>query len=321
MRHELGHLVHHATHDRKMWRSCSAYNLNGGEGHTVRSCEHGYSAMIEGMATFFAVRSMVFHTNHTKSAFYCSCPIRNSANVADQDQCSSLALNMLPNVDPDRQVECTTAITGAGVVGIGDNFATTKDHCIQLNSLSAPNGSGCACPDTNGDGFCDNTPFPQLCFDKDIDGRCDQKPTALTPCVDADSNGFCDGWEQLGFRNEINFSRFMWDVIDDDNENGQDNTNESASSIVGILEDMPCYLPGGFDVNGDCNEPNRADPDDVDPDLQCNASLDFNYPAPKPPPATMKGSRDSYNAYDIGLIVPGSQSTERAINCVEWARD
>jgi hypothetical protein len=131
-------------------------------------------------------------------------------------------------------------------------------------------------------------------------------------CVDANGDGNCDSYGEFGWRNEIQVSRFLWDIIDANNENGNDDTDESMVSLADLFEAVTCEKssPADFGLDGTCNEPNRWNSADCDP-------LDDTGFGVTP----MQGTRDSYNAYDIGDLVPGNQTTERQVNCVDDAGD
>lgn len=173
--------------------------------------------------------------------------------------------------DPDRRLRCTTASV-APFAGIGDAFSTLNAHCVRLQADEPPPApiTGCNCGET-------------------------------------DELGICTGnfYRSNGWRNEIQVARFLWDIIDSNNEGGQDNANYSMGGpggLAAILEGMRCG-PRGFGTDGNCNEPNDQ--------FVCNAS-DGTIP-----PLPMRGSRDSYNVYDIAQLLPTNETAERRLNCVQ----
>lgn len=95
----------------------------------------------------------------------------------------------------------------------------------------------------------------------------------------------------FGFRIETQVARFLWDIIDSNNESGLDDTDMTAGTFVQALAGMSCSGSG----DGSCNEPNVS---------SCTAA-----------------SRDKYNAKDIDDLLPGDQSQEMALNCVAAAPD
>ena len=62
--------------------------------------------------------------------------------------------------------------------------------------------------------------------------------------------------------------------------------------------------------DGECNEPNRYSSIDCDPSSDMGLGI-----------TPMTSTRDAYNAWDIGDLVPLNQTTERQINCVDGASD
>ena len=141
---------------------------------------------------------------------------------------------------------------------------------------------------------------------------CDSQPTIVQPCVDGNNDNKCDNFKDLGWRNEVQVGRYLWDVIDSANESSQDDTDMSMASFAGLFEAMSC-LETQLGVEHTCNEANDDDPscDPVD-DSDLVAPYDF------------EPTRDSYNVGDIGWHVTqseGSQATEKTINCVDDAFD
>lgn len=89
-----------------------------------------------------------------------------------------------------------------------------------------------------------------------------------------------------GWRIETQVARFFWDILDTNNESNLDDTDRSMEQFIASLEGMSCT--GSAD--GSCNEPN--------------------------PGACTAASRDKYNSYDFGDLIPGDQAAERTLNCV-----
>ena len=114
-----------------------------------------------------------------------------------------------------------------------------------------------------------------------------------------------------GWRNESQVARFLWDMIDNNDEGGDDDTNLSMSGLAQtVFETMTCWAGSGYDTDASCNEPHRADLADCSPQ-------DPEDPAVTP----MGGTRDSYNMWDLSDLITGDQFDERDLNCGEDARD
>jgi hypothetical protein len=292
LRHELGHLIHYGLHHRNMQFDCDSYKLNTyvNDNHSAGSCEYGHMASGEGLASFFAARSIL--TNDGNNAFFCQCWWRDeelAGATPVQDICSNLANGSMKRA-VDRRVSCSVG-GGGPVVGLGDDFANTTDHCIRLSAglSNGRSGKGCACPDLN------------------FDGKCDFSANVPQICPDANSDGTCDTFVAQGFRNEWNIARFMWDVLDNNSENGQDDTDRSIQSLVLNFESMPCTGSSGRGQDGDCNESNPLP-------AACRPSYDGDLVV-----GSMTGTRDAYNPSDFEKLIPNDQAAERAINCVSQA--
>jgi hypothetical protein len=261
------------------------------DSHPVTGCEYGYMASIEALATVFGVRSL--RSIDGDDAVYCQCWWRDESNAgaaSNQDVCSEMIGGGAVTADPDRLVGCTTG--GGMVTGIGDAFVTSTNHCIRLTAglNTGQSGKGCACPDLNFDGTCDFGLMPPQ------------------PCPDVNNDDVCDTFVALGFRNEWNIARFLWDVLDGNNESGQDDTNLTISSLVTSFQAMPCGGGTvGIGVDGDCNEPNPP-PEWCYPHQNGDLAGDL-----------MDGTRDAYNPSDFEVLITGSQTAERALNCVAGA--
>lgn len=142
--------------------------------------------------------------------------------------------------------------------------------------------------------------------------HCARMATYSCNCFDVNSNGICDSYGDFGWRSEIQTMRFLWDIIDTNNENGNDDTDESMVSLADLFEAMTCESAnsGDFGNDGECNEPNRYSSIDCDPSSDMGLGI-----------TPMTSTRDAYNAWDIGDLVPLNQTTERQINCVDGASD
>lgn len=130
-------------------------------------------------------------------------------------------------------------------------------------------------------------------------------------CVDTSPrDGFCDDNIAWGFRNETNIVRYLWDLIDAGTDGGFDDTDRSMAEVVAALRSMPCVSGSGFGVDGTCNEPARAD------SSQCNPTSTIG-----DVPANVTGTRDSYNARDLHVLLNTGASNELGLNCVSGAKD
>lgn len=253
VRHELGHGVREALHDRKCgFSGCSSYNYYFVGGYGSDSCEYGSAAFNEGIASFFGIRSA---TTHDTNVWDCRCRDNNNQGI-----CSQMSNNL---TTPDRVQLCPDL--DGDFVGVGDRWIVSSATCKRLN----PN-KGCYGCATGGDGFC-------------------------TPLY----NAF---W---GWRNIVQVQRFMWDLIDTNNEGGNDNVDYTAGSLITKMQAMPT----GFGVDGSCRESERA------PGQDCNPVIDG------PPVSGGTGSRDAYNPRDISDLLPEDLANVMAINCVGFATD
>jgi hypothetical protein len=127
-------------------------------------------------------------------------------------------------------------------------------------------------------------------------------------------NSTCEDSVRLttGWQNQEQVNRFLWDVVDTNNENGADNTDENIITLIAALEGMPCSETQ-LNVDGTCNEPNR----------QISGGAWFCNPVSDSAtsPAPHGGTRHSYNVFDFGSVIPGDQTDERVLNCVQGATD
>ena len=134
-RHEIGHQVREALHDRTCsFSGCSTYDYNFAGGYFGDSCEYGSAAFNEGIASFFGIRSA---TTHDTNVWDCRC--RDNGN---QGICSQTSNNL---TTPDKVQDCT----GDGFVGVGDRWIVSTETCKRLSPTRGCSG----CP-TGADGYC-----------------------------------------------------------------------------------------------------------------------------------------------------------------------
>ncbi len=259
VRHELGHAVREALHDRKcsfsggpFGHGCSSYNYNFTAGYDSDSCEYGSAAFNEGIASFFGTRTA---TAHDTNVWDCRCRDNNNQGV-----CSQTSNNL---TTPDRVRACPDL--DGDFVGVGDRWIVSSATCKRLNP-----GKGCYGCATGSDGFC-------------------------TPLYSA----------LWGWRNVVQVQRFMWDLIDTNNEGGNDTIDYSASSLITAMQAMPT----GWGVDGSCRESEKA------PGQDCNPSIDGALVTGG------TGSRDAYNPRDISDLLPQDLTAVMHLNCVGFATD
>jgi len=110
----------------------------------------------------------------------------------------------------------------------------------------------------------------------------------------------------------VNFERFMWDMIDTNNEGGQDDT---AYYIQGLVNRMTQYMgfgnPPEYGEDGTCWEHNPG------PGNIC-IPHDPKDPHPGGP---AEGTRDGYHTFDFASAITGDQGAEMALNCSQGAYD
>jgi len=250
-RHELSHIAvgHMFRHDRDS--ACMSYHYNGDTNGSrlPLGCEWGSTATNEGLADFFAVRSITTNQN----AFLCGCN-----DPANQDLCSENAAS--PPTDSDGFWYCPT---GQWFLGVGDDWSNGTGTCLNLEVGMA--------------------------------GHCNCG-TSCNASEDQDN----------GWRNALQLARFFWDLIDGNDEGGDD-TDLTTPDFVGILQAMLCVGNYGG-VDNSCEEQAPA------PGGSCNP-LDDTLTGP-----SGAGTRDQVNAHDIAALVPGSQEAERELNCVHAAQ-
>ncbi|MCC6215346.1 MAG: hypothetical protein IT376_10785 [Polyangiaceae bacterium] len=244
IRHEFGHLVRHAIHDKLCnWETaCSTSNLRGSSNWHLDSCEYGSNAMDEGLAGFFAARSV---TSNSNNSWTCAC-----GDTANQDVCSETAATLSTD---GRIAQCPGM--ALDFIAIGDRWVTTTAHCVPLQTARG-------CPGTNRSIY--------------------------------------------GWRNVVQASRFLWDLIDTSTDGGYDTVSYSIQSLIGYMETMPT----NYGVDGSCDESERASPD------QCVPTVDGDIPV-----APTTGTRDAYNVRDFRDMLPADTSWVASINCASFATD
>jgi hypothetical protein len=150
VRHELGHVVHtYVHHEDRNW-GCLSYGFShssctGTDGcENKRSCEYGSTALSEGLANFFAVRSIT--TNDTQ-VWGCAC-FDGASGGSYWHICSDHALSTFDS-DGDWFKDCSGGL-GLDFSYIGDFRVSSPSTCVRLNkeggcNCSPPMGST-ACP-------------------------------------------------------------------------------------------------------------------------------------------------------------------------------
>lgn len=275
IRHELGHVVHDALHGKyangqwnRRWGPCTNYSYGNVPTHAGIGCEWGSAATSEGIASFFGIRSLV--TTEDRFAWGCGC-----RDNGDQGLCTDSANDI--NTSPQR---IATTCNG-GVAGIGDAYVTSPSHCPRVTAAA-----GC-----------------QSCVTSQLDGQ-----VICAPCPDIDADGLCDNYQALGFRQELNVVRYLWDIMDINAESGDD-TTRSIANIAQFFVLVPCqYNLAGSD--GSCNEPERISG-------ACNPVSNVG----DVPQAYGNGTRDSYNMRDLAVLLNTGSNGELGLNCGANALD
>lgn len=228
IRHELGHWVHQLAHKRLQAHTCFSYQRDGMEAHSYNTCEYSFAASMEGLAHFFAVRSV---TSNDTNAWLCA------YTNAPPDECARSIANRTADFDGDGAEEANSSW-----IILGDAFVNQTSRC------TVPYPLGCGCGGTN-------------------EPAC----TSIT------------GRSINGGRMEGQIARFLWDVIDSNNESGDD-TDLAVQDVIAGLEAMPC----SGTANGSCNEAN---------------STPCNY--------------DGYSIFDISDALPiNGPRGEQILNCL-----
>jgi hypothetical protein len=223
----------------------------------------------------------------TKNVWYCG-----SSSLTNQGLCSQLAASAATLTDADRRV----FNIGNAFVGVGDTYASSNNHCARVRP-----GSG------SGSLTCTNLNPCVPCPDATTEGTPGSGP-----------DGVCDDFRSWAARVESNIVRYLWDIVDTNNE-GNEATDESIVTLLSSMESMLCDgSSNSFGADGDCNGPNREDPARCVP-----ATLVQSQPAFATGNAVspMRRWRDAYNPLDFDEIGPSDQTGARAINCVNFATD
>lgn len=137
LRHEFGHWVHQLVHNRQQARGTCvdgrypSYQAPpppvGAVNHGVGSCEYGYTATLEGMATFFGVRSVTSADTSVWMCYYASGP---------DDACARAVQSRDSDADRDG-VHANWQI-------LGDLHADRPSRCAVPESTSCGCGADCA---------------------------------------------------------------------------------------------------------------------------------------------------------------------------------
>lgn len=132
IRHELGHWVQAALHNFQQYNECLNYRYDGDNAnppsHGFSSCEYGYAAHKEAIATFIAVRSV---TSNDTNAWFCQ-----FGSGFNHDQCSLDVKNRAGDPNNDGiNPETLWSI-------IGDRYATTASRCAISDSFCKCGGAG-----------------------------------------------------------------------------------------------------------------------------------------------------------------------------------
>ena len=133
LRHEIGHLVHMATHSGRMSLVCNSDNLGSVRGRSDTGCDHGFNALLEGLPSLIGMRT-IFDSNTNGNGWWCTCGDNGNQNVCSDSIATALR-------DNDRIVGCTAGVFS----GVADDFATTAANCSRLRRQD-----GCCDLDTCG---------------------------------------------------------------------------------------------------------------------------------------------------------------------------
>lgn len=120
-----------------------------------------------------------------------------------------------------------------------------------------------------------------------------------------DAQGFCTNSGLYGWRNRVQVTRFLWDLVDSSNDGGHDGIYYSMNGLLAKLAGMPT----SFGTDGSCRESERASVSD------CHPAIDGEVPT------ISTGSRDAYNARDIRDLFTEDTAWVASINCASFASD
>jgi hypothetical protein len=141
--------------------------------------------------------------------------------------------------------------------------------------------------------------------------HCARITAGVNGCPACSGAGCTDYYQKMGFRVEINTVRYLWDIVDTSSDDDlSETTDESVNSLAALMEGMPCARSGLWGVDGTCRESRRTTEGAVVPVSEVG-----------PPVSPMGATRDSYNQWDFGDLIPGSQAAARSKNCVNLATD
>jgi hypothetical protein len=283
MRHEVGHSVHQAIHGKQtQFTNCTSPNYGGSTGRDHQGCEWGSYITLEMFVNVLAYRSIV---DEDVAENVWRCGATTSGRLPDpskvppqpqlsQDFCNACRANAL--ADDDRIINCPN--TTHLFAGIGDDFASSLLHCTRLQTTL-----GCNCPDTDANSICD------------------------------DYQGTISAATSLGWRNPVNFERFLWDVLDANDEGALDANDLDIFDVVTAMYGMGyANSPIPWGADGTCWEHQPA-----------NGNCLPQSPSASVQPGSFAaaGTRDGYNARDFEDAIPGSQLNEMVLNCVQGAPD
>jgi len=279
MRHEVGHSVHQAIHGKQSdFVSCTSSSYGGSGTRDHQGCEWGSYITLEMFVNVLAYRSIV-DEDVAENVWRCGATTSGRLQTMTQPQlsqdfCNACRANAL--ADNDRILNCPN--TTHLFAGIGDDFASSLLHCTRLQTTL-----GCNCTDADANSICD------------------------------DYQGTISAATSLGWRNPVNFERFLWDVLDANDEGALDANDLDIFDLVTAMYGMGYSnkpIPWGDD--GTCWEHQPA-----------NGSCLPQSPSASVQPGSFaaKGTRDGYNARDFEDAIPGSQLDEMLLNCVHGAPD
>lgn len=269
-RHEFGHTIHHIVNQELRTDCRHSYDYQYTSMNNAPS--YGFRDCEWGYTAVDEAMALFFATRSVTVANNAwACSCGSTSN---QDLCTETAVSSFSGVDSDRMKFCPS--TSDRFIGIGDAFANSTARCANLGQTPG-NTEGCDCDPDDG----------TLCPISNPNFRLTQ-----------------------GWMNRVQVARFLWDMIDSQNETN-DNENFTMPSLIASMESMPCTFDG-VGVDGNCNEfqQSKTVP-------RCNPvsgnSLNISQSTPK--------SVHKYNVWDLAELFPGDQGSERILNCVQGAID
>ena len=274
MRHEIGHSLHQAIHGRVGLSDCAGSENFGGSSSRDHRGCEWGSLITREMFVNVLGYRTIAKEDQTTDIWRCGST--TSARVtAGVAQDLCVQCRAAGNSDDDRIVNCLGS--GDLFVGIGDTYANAPQHCTRLERAK-----GCGtCTDTS-----------------PADGICDDYTSA----------------SGLGWRNPVNFERYIWDLLDASNESYvtlADTSNLSINDLVTIMSTTMGSGNGPGGQDGTFREPSPVGGGSCVPDATVGPnSRDGG-----------GGTRDGYNARDFEQAVPNSQVSLMGINSVAGAVD